>query len=144
MDLSKDFDREAALLASLKHDNIVRFHGACIDENPWKMVFEYMENGDLNQFLRLPNTHSNLVAPVTGGIFSIFRLRGPDAHLLEARHDPTRLQLSTLPSDIALTEKLSLLNLYQMAKDISSGMEYLASKVIVGADILTVTVVKKL
>lgn len=51
-DSIKDFDREAALLASLTHKNIVRFHGACVDEAPWKMVFEYMENGDLNQFLR--------------------------------------------------------------------------------------------
>jgi serine/threonine protein kinase len=48
----KDFDQEANLMAALTHANIVRFHGACIDETPWKMVFEYMENGDLNRFLR--------------------------------------------------------------------------------------------
>lgn len=51
-DSIKDFDREAVLLASLTHKNIVQFHGACVDETPLKMVFEYMENGDLNQFLR--------------------------------------------------------------------------------------------
>jgi serine/threonine protein kinase len=49
---AKDFDREASLLTQLTHKNIVQFHGACVDEKPWKMVFEYMENGDLNQFLR--------------------------------------------------------------------------------------------
>ena len=47
-----DFDREANALASLAHENIVHFYGACVDESPWKMIFEYMENGDLNHFLR--------------------------------------------------------------------------------------------
>ena len=42
-DSMKDFDREAALLASITHNNIVKFYGACIDETPWKMIFEFME-----------------------------------------------------------------------------------------------------
>lgn len=48
----KEFDREAKLLTSLTHDNIIQFYGACIDSEPLKMVFEYMIKGDLNQFLR--------------------------------------------------------------------------------------------
>ena len=48
----KDFDREAKLLSCMNHLNIVTFFGACIDESPRKLVFEYMANGDLNHFLR--------------------------------------------------------------------------------------------
>jgi len=48
----KDFDREANLLASITHGNIVKFYGVSKGDNQWKMVFEYMEHGDLNEFLR--------------------------------------------------------------------------------------------
>ncbi|XP_046653516.1 BDNF/NT-3 growth factors receptor-like isoform X2 [Daphnia pulicaria] len=117
---AKDFDREASLLTQLTHKNIVQFHGACVDEKPWKMVFEYMENGDLNQFLRV---------------------RGPDAHLLEARHDPTCINISGRHTEdggpMDPPQKLSLLILLQMARDISQGMEYLASMHYVHRDLAT-------
>ena len=48
----KDFDREAELLSSFQHDNIVKFYGISINGDPLMMIFEYMENGDLNDFLR--------------------------------------------------------------------------------------------
>ena len=51
----KDFEREANLLSFINHANIVKFYGVCIDEPPWKMVFEYMEHGDLKEFLRFNN-----------------------------------------------------------------------------------------
>ncbi|XP_022241772.1 BDNF/NT-3 growth factors receptor-like [Limulus polyphemus] len=47
-----NFTREAQLLANLSHDNIVRFYGVSVDGDPLMMVFEYMELGDLNNFLR--------------------------------------------------------------------------------------------
>lgn len=50
--LRREFDREANLLTYLTHDNIIRFYGACIDNEPFQMAFEYMIKGDLNQFLR--------------------------------------------------------------------------------------------
>ena len=59
------------------------------------------------------------------------RMRGPDSHLLAARHDPAII--SQCPDEGNTSSepprKLSLLNLLQMSKDISAGMEYLASKV---------------
>ena len=55
-----DFDREAELLVSLQHDNIVRFHGVCVDCEPLLMLFEFMENGDLNSFLRERGPHANI------------------------------------------------------------------------------------
>lgn len=51
-DAKVNFDREAELLATLLHDNIVMFYGVCIDSDTSLMVFEYMENGDLNNYLR--------------------------------------------------------------------------------------------
>ena len=48
----KDFEREAELLTALHHPNIVTFHGVCMETDPLMMIFEYMENGDLSNFLR--------------------------------------------------------------------------------------------
>ena len=47
-----NFDREAELLTNLQHENIVTFYGVCMEGEIYMMVFEYMENGDLNNYLR--------------------------------------------------------------------------------------------
>jgi len=47
----RDFEREAELLDGLRHDNIISLYGISIDETPL-LIIEYMENGDLNKFLR--------------------------------------------------------------------------------------------
>ena len=66
------FDREAEILTSLQHEHIVTFYGISMDEDPLLMIFEYMENGDLNNFLRLvsyiPVTHLS-VCIVKGDFF---------------------------------------------------------------------------
>ena len=51
-DQLRDFNREAELLASLHHELIVAFYGISSDAQPLMMLFEYLENGDLNKFLR--------------------------------------------------------------------------------------------
>ncbi|XP_067144566.1 NT-3 growth factor receptor-like isoform X2 [Centruroides vittatus] len=51
-DARPDFYREAELLTTLQHENIVSFYGVSTDGNPLMLVFEYMEHGDLNNFLR--------------------------------------------------------------------------------------------
>lgn len=51
-DAKKDFEREAELLTSLQHENIVRPYGISEDGDTRMIIFEYMENGDLNNFLR--------------------------------------------------------------------------------------------
>ena len=51
-EILRDFEREAELLYGLRHDNIISLYGVSIDEAPM-MILEYMENGDLNKFLRL-------------------------------------------------------------------------------------------
>ncbi|KFM81429.1 High affinity nerve growth factor receptor, partial [Stegodyphus mimosarum] len=51
-DTKLDFEREAELLANLQHTNIITFYGVSTDGEALMMIFEYMEHGDLNNFLR--------------------------------------------------------------------------------------------
>ncbi|CAL8341553.1 unnamed protein product [Arctogadus glacialis] len=51
-DMQKDFQREAALMAQFLHPNIVRLLGVCAVGKPMCLMFEYMAQGDLNEFLR--------------------------------------------------------------------------------------------
>lgn len=47
-----DFDREATMLSGLKHENIVTLYGVSVDRQPHMIILEYMEFGDLCNFLR--------------------------------------------------------------------------------------------
>jgi hypothetical protein len=52
-DTIADFEREAELLTTFQHENIIKFFGVCIDGDRERMiVLEYMEEGDLNNYLR--------------------------------------------------------------------------------------------
>lgn len=46
-----DFLKEIKIMSRLADPNIVRLLGVCIYSDPLCMITEYMENGDLNQFL---------------------------------------------------------------------------------------------
>ncbi|XP_072096745.1 discoidin domain-containing receptor 2-like isoform X1 [Mobula birostris] len=46
-----NFLKEVKIMSRLKDPNIIRLLGICIRDDPLCMVTEYMENGDLNQFL---------------------------------------------------------------------------------------------
>ena len=56
-----EFEREAELLTNLKHPNIVTFYGISWDGDPFMMLFEYMEYGDLNNFLRTHGPDSFMI-----------------------------------------------------------------------------------
>ncbi|MBN3276566.1 DDR2 protein, partial [Polyodon spathula] len=47
-------------MSRLKHPNIVRLLGVCVCADPLCMITEYMENGDLNQFLSQREKESTL------------------------------------------------------------------------------------
>ena len=49
--LVEAFDKEVKFMSRLKHDNVVRLLGVCTEGESFIMM-EYMENGDLNQFLQ--------------------------------------------------------------------------------------------
>ncbi|XP_072176340.1 discoidin domain-containing receptor 2-like [Diadema setosum] len=46
-----DFMKEMKIMSQLRDPNIVRLLAACTEDEPYCMIVEYMENGDLNQFL---------------------------------------------------------------------------------------------
>ncbi|XP_058866796.1 discoidin domain-containing receptor 2-like isoform X1 [Acipenser ruthenus] len=46
-----DFLKEVKILSRLKDPNIIRLLGVCVRDDPLCMITEYMESGDLNQFL---------------------------------------------------------------------------------------------
>ncbi|KAK8752236.1 hypothetical protein OTU49_012649 [Cherax quadricarinatus] len=47
-----DFEREVEILARLRDPNIVQVVGVCSREEPLCMLVEYMQHGDLNQYLQ--------------------------------------------------------------------------------------------
>ncbi|XP_017005784.2 tyrosine-protein kinase transmembrane receptor Ror [Drosophila takahashii] len=47
----QDFKREIELISDLKHQNIVCILGVVLNKEPYCMLFEYMANGDLHEFL---------------------------------------------------------------------------------------------
>nr|XP_033772510.1 epithelial discoidin domain-containing receptor 1 isoform X1 [Geotrypetes seraphini]XP_033772511.1 epithelial discoidin domain-containing receptor 1 isoform X1 [Geotrypetes seraphini]XP_033772512.1 epithelial discoidin domain-containing receptor 1 isoform X1 [Geotrypetes seraphini] len=46
-----DFLKEVKVMSRLKDPNIIQLLGVCVRDDPLCMITEYMENGDLNQFL---------------------------------------------------------------------------------------------
>ena len=50
--LKEEFDEELALLSRFDHPNIVKLLGFTTKEDPYCMIFEFMELGPLDIFLR--------------------------------------------------------------------------------------------
>ncbi|XP_068736694.1 muscle, skeletal receptor tyrosine-protein kinase-like isoform X2 [Montipora capricornis] len=48
----EEFFREVTLMSILSHPNIVKLLAVSTEEEPYGMVFEFMSQGDLNQYLR--------------------------------------------------------------------------------------------
>jgi len=51
-DASSGFVREAVLMNQFDHPNILKLLGVCFEQEPFCIIFEYMELGDLNKYLR--------------------------------------------------------------------------------------------
>lgn len=54
-----DFRREIELISDLKHDNIVCILGVVLKEEPLCMLFEYMTQGDLHEYLIANSPNEN-------------------------------------------------------------------------------------
>lgn len=87
-DLQVDFEREACLLAEFDHPNIVKLLGVCAIGRPMCLLFEFMNRGDLNEFLRSCSPYSVLQPRV-------------DMKLLIARMDLGLGDLITIAQQIA-------------------------------------------
>ena len=48
----REFEQEASVLSRLEHPNIVKLFGVSVEVEPYSMIFEHMEKGDLRKYLR--------------------------------------------------------------------------------------------
>lgn len=64
----QDFCREIELISELRHANIVCILGVILNEEPMCMLFEYMVQGDLHEFL-IGNTPTESCAGLTQAQF---------------------------------------------------------------------------
>uniref|UniRef100_A0A8C1GZD6 receptor protein-tyrosine kinase n=1 Tax=Cyprinus carpio TaxID=7962 RepID=A0A8C1GZD6_CYPCA len=112
-DMQNDFQREAALMAEFDHPNIVRLLGVCAVGKPMCLMFEYMANGDLNEFLR---RRSSTQQP------SLSR---------------DTLTCSSLVSEPERYPPLSCLEQLSISKQVAAGMAYLSERKFVHRDLAT-------
>ena len=103
----EDFVREAKLMFSFDHENIVKIFGVAMESVPYYLIFEYMDKGDLAHFLRLNagSAQRRLMAPFDGR--------------------PRSRTESTLSND---PPSLSSEQLADICKQIACGMKYLAKE----------------
>lgn len=102
----EDFAREAKIMLQFDHPNIIKLYGVCTDDMPYYLVFEYMDQGDLANFLR-KNASSE------------------QRRLMSTSTRHRSRTDSTISDDPA---SLSVDQLTDMCKQIAKGMEYLAGK----------------
>ncbi|XP_003739426.2 tyrosine-protein kinase transmembrane receptor Ror2 [Galendromus occidentalis] len=73
-ELLQDFEREACLMAEFQHPNIVKLLGVCCIGSPMCLIFEYMERGDLKEFLRSCSPSNYIVRSGSTNVFTDSRL----------------------------------------------------------------------
>ncbi|KAI1896945.1 hypothetical protein AGOR_G00100110 [Albula goreensis] len=61
--LQLDFRREFEMFGKLSHANVVRLLGLCREAEPHYMILEYVDLGDLKQFLRISKSKDEKVKP---------------------------------------------------------------------------------
>lgn len=106
-ELQVDFEREAILMAEFDHPNIVKLLGVCAIGKPMCLLFEFMNKGDLNGFLRLCSPDNYIMRRQSAEVFST---------------DSTRIDN---------VEKLNI------ASQIAAGMVYLSERGYVHRDLAT-------
>ncbi|NXK08854.1 DDR2 protein, partial [Herpetotheres cachinnans] len=125
-----DFLKEIKIMSRLKDPNIIRLLAVCIADDPLCMITEYMENGDLNQFLSRQQAGS----PPAGHAPTA---RCPAMGCLPGAMDP---MAAVLPGTSVLPCRPppgSYSDLRFMATQIASGMKYLSSLNFVHRDLAT-------
>ncbi|XP_053210968.1 inactive tyrosine-protein kinase transmembrane receptor ROR1-like [Panonychus citri] len=113
MKTRQDFQREAELMGDLIHPNIVCLLGVCFKEEPMCMMFEFMSEGDLHEYLI---THSPITNEMVGGnIGGIGGIGGVGGVGGGKEKDGSRARV------------LDINDFLHISTQIGAGMEYLAS-----------------
>ena len=58
--IQNDFRREVDLMSEMRHPNIVCLLGVCMRQEPMCMLFEFMVQGDLHEYLIMHSPHSDI------------------------------------------------------------------------------------
>ena len=64
------FEKEIKFMAKLRHENVVRLLGVCLEKQAF-IIMEYMENGDLNQYLKKHQVIDRDIYPLPEGTLSV-------------------------------------------------------------------------
>ncbi|CAL8268187.1 unnamed protein product [Arctogadus glacialis] len=122
-----DFLKEIKIMSRLKDPNIIRLLAVCIYSDPLSMITEYMENGDLNQFLSRHQAPGPLAATAA-------RQNGTQVSPCGAERGAGR----GVPASVEATRGTrGFSDLCDMVTQIASGMKYLSSLNFVHRDLAT-------
>lgn len=124
-ELRKEFTNEAKHIANLVHKNIVTFYGISMDDTAM-MIFEYMEYGDLNKFLRERDPFSNAYSP-----------KKLQANTDFGSQESSVSGKSYITVDRERWRTLDFKDLINIATQIACGMKYLAKQRFVHRDLAT-------
>ena len=126
--MRKEFFHEAQLMSNFNHKNIVRLLGVCVENSAMLcMLFEYMELGDLNNYLREHNrriSNSDPAANTKRGYY--YSTTTATAEMLES-----------CSSESVGDKPLDNDRLVHVAVQIAAGMYYLAHRRYVHRDLAT-------
>lgn len=107
-EMCANFEKEACLLAELDHPNIIGLLGVCAVGKPMCLLLEFMELGDLRQYLRSCCPSNYIAMPESSGSSNDFK-------------------------DV----KLNAADLTSMGRQIADGMVYLSQRGFVHRDLAT-------
>lgn len=130
-ELQAEFSREAELLANLVHSNIVTFFGISTDGPHLMMIFEYMEYGDLNNFLRERDPFNAAMHQVAQ------EQQQEEIGGSRSNSAESSTSVKSYVSDRERYRVLQLADLLYIATQIASGMEYLTNQRFVHRDLAT-------
>ncbi|NXY92630.1 DDR2 protein, partial [Alcedo cyanopectus] len=91
-----DFLKEIKIMSRLKDPNIIRLLAVCIMDDPLCMITEYMENGDLNQFLSRQHAGSPTANPAPTISLPLFPLSYSDLQFMATQIASGMKYLSSL------------------------------------------------
>ncbi|CDP19114.1 unnamed protein product [Coffea canephora] len=100
-EVTKNFDAECEVLASIRHRNLIRIHSCCVNRDFRAVVLEYMPNGNLEKWLHSENYFLDVVQR-----FKIIVDVALALEYLHFNHAPAVVHCDLKPGNILLDEDM--------------------------------------